>query len=124
MAKANPPERRYTHGGRVAHLLTYGIDYGSFPYASALCGYSPAWGSAWLGSGSQPEEELACRLVTCKRCLLAREAANGRCRACGAPLPEPVRAVVNIETAVPVKFFVQACPSCRMEQYSSGVVGE
>ena len=71
------PERRYTYGGHVAHLLTYGIDYSSAPYASAWCNYSPEWGAPWLGSGSQRERDMADKLPTCKRCLaVARESAE------------------------------------------------
>lgn len=70
---AEQPERRYTYGGRVAHLLGYGIDYGSQPYVAAYCRYRPQWGAAWLGSGTQDEEDKANRLPTCKRCNAAAQ---------------------------------------------------
>jgi hypothetical protein len=68
---AEDPERRYLPTGRVAHLIAYGHDYGSQPYADAYCGLSPQWGSAWLGSGSQREADKAAALpicAACKRC--------------------------------------------------------
>lgn len=74
---ANDPERRYTYGGRVAHLLAYGIDYNAAPYTQAYCGYSPTWGAAWLGSGSQAEEDEANRLRLCKRCTAAADEVRG-----------------------------------------------
>ncbi len=71
------PERRYTSGGKAAHLLTYGIDYKATPYAEAWCGRSPMWSSAWYGSGSQRERDRADKLPTCKACLkVAREKAE------------------------------------------------
>lgn len=62
-------ERRYTYGGRFAHLLPYATDYADYPYTPAFCGYSPRLFVAWLGSGSQDEEDRANALPTCPRCL-------------------------------------------------------
>jgi hypothetical protein len=59
-------ERRYTYGGRVAHILRpLGLMQ---PYEAAQCGYEPQWGTAWLGSGTQNEEDTAHRLPLCRPC--------------------------------------------------------
>lgn len=71
------PVRRYTYAGRVAHLLAFTTDFSAYPYAFAFCGFSPQWGSPWLGSGSQGEEDEASRLRTCKRCnAIAQQTAD------------------------------------------------
>lgn len=67
------PVRRYTYGGRVAHLFAFTTDFSFHPYAHAYCGYSPEWGVYWLGSGSQREEDKASDLPTCKRCNAAAQ---------------------------------------------------
>ena len=82
------PERRYTSGGHVAHLIAYGHDYQAQPYVNAYCGHRPQWGDAWRGSGSQSEQEKAAAMPICRKC--AKEAAEmasfiarigrGRCR--------------------------------------------
>lgn len=65
---SNDPERRYTYGGRMAHLLIYGANVNVFPGTEALCGYAPRADAAWLGSGSQNEEDKSNRLPLCPRC--------------------------------------------------------
>ena len=70
------PERRYTYGGHVAHLLTYGTSYQQAPYSAAWCRYTPQWGTPWLGSGSQNERDRATRLPVCKRCLTVANTAD------------------------------------------------
>jgi len=65
------PVRRYSHAGTVAHLIAFGTDFSLQPYATAYCGWAPDWPGAWLGSGSQAEEDEANRLPTCKRCNAA-----------------------------------------------------
>jgi hypothetical protein len=65
---ADEPERRFTYGGKVAHLIAAGTDFSVFPYATAYCGRQPQWGVAWLGSGTWQETQDANRLPTCKRC--------------------------------------------------------
>jgi hypothetical protein len=62
-------QRRYVYGGTVAHLLPNWVDLSRHPYEAALCVFSPQWPGAWLGSGSQNEEETAATLPICKRCL-------------------------------------------------------
>lgn len=62
------PVRRFTYGGHVAHLIAYGHDFGAQPYVEAYCGYAPEWGAAWLGSGTQREENEVTQMNTCKRC--------------------------------------------------------
>jgi len=59
--------RRYTHGGRVAHLL----DVHSYTFsATALCGQDTGMLSisGWLGTGSQREYERAEALPLCRAC--------------------------------------------------------
>lgn len=70
-------ERRYTYGGRKAHIVQalFGVE----PYELAMCGWSGQWGSPWLGSGSQAEEDKAASLPFCRKCeeeVLRREYLN------------------------------------------------
>lgn len=60
-------ERRYLRTGNTAHVL-YTVSELQ-PYASALCGRSPEWGSAWLGTGSQSEQDKAESLRLCRACF-------------------------------------------------------
>jgi hypothetical protein len=98
-------ERRYTYGGRVAHVINAGNGFSDS--RSAVCGYDPVW--TWLGSGSQREEDEAAAMRLCRNCVevLARavylrtlypdrwfapldtphKAHEGRCRHCGKPWP-------------------------------------
>jgi hypothetical protein len=68
-----PGETRvYVFHGAVAHLLAaHKPPNGN---ATAVCGRSPVWFSAWLGTGSQAEYEKAAGLPTCAHCakLVAR----------------------------------------------------
>lgn len=64
----DPPARRYTHGGRHAHLLVSDADL------RALCGYRPRDGARWLGTSSQQELARAVELTWCAHC--ARVAAE------------------------------------------------
>jgi hypothetical protein len=59
-------ERRYTWGGRVAHVLWVGRTMQ--PYAAALCGRQPQLFDAWRGSGSQDEEDKAAAMPLCRIC--------------------------------------------------------
>lgn len=65
-------ERRYTRGGRKAHLVSTLNTTGSLgataPYAYAQCGRQPALFDAWYGSGTQDEEERAAALPLCRIC--------------------------------------------------------
>jgi hypothetical protein len=57
-------ERRYTYGGKRAHLVIYTQpDPGR-----ARCGYIPTWPAEWLGTGSYQEREHAESLALCRKC--------------------------------------------------------
>lgn len=68
MTLSEPPVRRYTAWGKVAHLLPFTTDFSAAPYTQAACGVSPIWPWAWYGSGSQDEHDKAAALPLCKTC--------------------------------------------------------
>ena len=58
--------RVYVHGGKVAHLLRFGVSPNS--HGSAVCGLSPEWSTYWCGTGSQKEADYVAGLRLCKKC--------------------------------------------------------
>jgi len=66
-------ERRYTPGGKVAHLI-WGPDWSrqEATYPHAACGWSGQT-TYWRGTGNQDEYDRAAELPVCRRCLAAVE---------------------------------------------------
>lgn len=56
-------DRRYTRGGRVAHLVRVEAAQGR-----ALCRRQPDGFEDWRGTGDQVEYERAAALPLCRRC--------------------------------------------------------
>lgn len=55
----------YLRRGRVTHVKPH-TETAAHP--RVLCGRSPAWGGAWLGTGNHTEHDQARRMPLCARC--------------------------------------------------------
>lgn len=58
----------YLRCGEVTHIKPHTEDSVTTAYPTVLCGRSPDFMEAWLGTGSQIEHDHARRMPLCKRC--------------------------------------------------------